>query len=110
MFVAQPGIRLVGALPGSTAGCWTTQSTWGEQLKSREEIMEILEAFDLTHHLIERLLARRLLIHWDWSRPSDREANRHLLPTAEFTQVPNAGHFIALERPDVPADLLNSVA
>jgi pimeloyl-ACP methyl ester carboxylesterase len=46
----------------------------------------------------------------DWSRPSDREANRQLLPAAEFTQVPTAGHFIALERPDVPAKLLNSVA
>jgi pimeloyl-ACP methyl ester carboxylesterase len=46
----------------------------------------------------------------DWSRPSDRQANRHLLPTAEFTQVPRAGHFIALERPDVPANLLNSAA
>jgi pimeloyl-ACP methyl ester carboxylesterase len=46
----------------------------------------------------------------DWSRPSDRQANRQLLPTAEFTQVPKAGHFIALERPDAPANLLNSVA
>jgi pimeloyl-ACP methyl ester carboxylesterase len=46
----------------------------------------------------------------DWSRPSDREANKRLLPAAEFTQVPRAGHFIALERPDVVADLLNAVA
>jgi pimeloyl-ACP methyl ester carboxylesterase len=46
----------------------------------------------------------------DWSRRSDRQANRRELPNAEFTQVPKAGHFIALERPDVPADLLNSVA
>ena len=46
----------------------------------------------------------------DWSRPSDRQANKQLLPTAQFTQVPNAGHFIALERPDVPAKLLNQVA
>ena len=46
----------------------------------------------------------------DWSRPSDRQANRQQLPDAEFTQVPNAGHFIALERPDVPANLLNAVA
>jgi len=45
----------------------------------------------------------------DWSRPSDREADRKLLRTAELTQVPHAGHFIALERPDVPANLLNSV-
>jgi pimeloyl-ACP methyl ester carboxylesterase len=46
----------------------------------------------------------------DWSRPSDRQANKQLLPRAEFTQVPDASHFIALERPDVPANLLNSVA
>ena len=46
----------------------------------------------------------------DWSRPSDRQANQRLLPTAEFIEVPNAGHFIALERPDVPADLLNRLA
>jgi pimeloyl-ACP methyl ester carboxylesterase len=46
----------------------------------------------------------------DWSRPSDREANRRLLPAAAFTELPGAGHFIALERPDVPADLLNAVA
>ena len=46
----------------------------------------------------------------DWSRPSDQQANRRLLPNAEFTLVPRAGHFIALERPDVPADLLNTVA
>ncbi|PRY57172.1 alpha/beta fold hydrolase [Glycomyces artemisiae] len=44
----------------------------------------------------------------DWSRPSDRKANRELLPDAEFTQVPGAGHFIALERPDVLADLLDA--
>ncbi|MEU1481268.1 alpha/beta hydrolase [Streptomyces sp. NPDC005760] len=46
----------------------------------------------------------------DWSRPSDREANRRLLPAADFTQVRGAGHFIALERPDILADLLNAVA
>lgn len=42
----------------------------------------------------------------DWSRPSDRQANRQLLSAAEFIQVPNAGHFIALERPEVPAKVL----
>ncbi|AVV45903.1 alpha/beta hydrolase [Streptomyces sp. ID05-04B] len=46
----------------------------------------------------------------DWSRTSDREADRKLLPAADFTQVPKAGHFISLERPDVLADLLNAVA
>ncbi len=44
----------------------------------------------------------------DWSRPSDRKADKQLLPAARFTQVPGAGHFIALERPDVLADLLRS--
>jgi len=46
----------------------------------------------------------------DWSRRSDRQANRQLLPNAEFVEIPAAGHFIALERPDVPADLLSSRA
>ncbi|MET7783912.1 alpha/beta hydrolase [Streptomyces mirabilis] len=46
----------------------------------------------------------------DWSRQSDREANKKLLPAAHFTQVPGAGHFIALERPDVLADLLSAAA
>lgn len=42
----------------------------------------------------------------DWSRNSDREANRSLLPNARFTQIPRAGHFLALEHPDLVADLL----
>jgi pimeloyl-ACP methyl ester carboxylesterase len=46
----------------------------------------------------------------DWSRRSDREADQQLLPDAEYTQVPGAGHFIALERPDVLADALNAMA
>ena len=46
----------------------------------------------------------------DWSRRSDRQANKELLPDAGFTQVPDASHFIALERPDVLADLLLAVA
>jgi pimeloyl-ACP methyl ester carboxylesterase len=46
----------------------------------------------------------------DWSRLSDRQANKELLSGAGFTQVPGAGHFIALERPDVPADVLNRTA
>lgn len=46
----------------------------------------------------------------DWSRPSDREANKQQLASAKFTQIPNAGHFIALERPDAPAQMLSSAA
>jgi len=42
----------------------------------------------------------------DWSRSSDREANREVFPRATFTEVPDAGHFIALERPDVIAEVL----
>lgn len=44
----------------------------------------------------------------DWSRPSDRQADKDLLPDAAFTQVPGAGHFIALERPDVLAGLVTA--
>lgn len=46
----------------------------------------------------------------DWSRPSDRQADRQLLPGADYTQVPGAGHFITLERPDVLADALTAMA
>ena len=46
----------------------------------------------------------------DWSRPSDREANRQLLPRAEYAEILDAGHFLVLERPDVPANLLSSLA
>ncbi|MCD7438306.1 alpha/beta hydrolase [Streptomyces lincolnensis] len=46
----------------------------------------------------------------DWSRPSDRQANKQLLPAADFTQLAGVGHFIALERPEVVADLLNAAA
>jgi len=46
----------------------------------------------------------------DWSRPSDRQANRQVLPAADFLEVSDAGHFIALERPDVPAKVLNDAA
>ena len=46
----------------------------------------------------------------DWSRTSDRQADRQLLPEADYRLVPGAGHFIALERPDVLADLLNATA
>ena len=43
----------------------------------------------------------------DWSRSSDRQANKYLLPAAKFTEISNAGHFVVLERPDVPASLLS---
>ena len=46
----------------------------------------------------------------DWSRPADRQANRRQLPDAAFTELPDTGHFVALERPDVLADVLNAVA
>jgi pimeloyl-ACP methyl ester carboxylesterase len=39
---------------------------------------------------------------YDWSRPSDRQANIALLPGATSVALPETGHFAALER---PADL-----
>ncbi|MDX3451869.1 alpha/beta fold hydrolase [Streptomyces sp. ME02-8801-2C] len=46
----------------------------------------------------------------DWSRPSDRAANKRLLPDAQFTQLPGVDHFIALEWPEKLAALLHSEA
>ncbi|MFD5268268.1 alpha/beta fold hydrolase [Streptomyces sp. NPDC058335] len=42
----------------------------------------------------------------DWSRPSDRQANKELLPAADFTELRGVGHFISLERPEAVAELL----
>ncbi|GAQ50441.1 hypothetical protein [Streptomyces acidiscabies] len=46
-------------------------------------------------------------------RPVPEHAQPHrgplALPAADFTQVPGADHFIALERPDVVADLLHAM-
>lgn len=36
----------------------------------------------------------------DWSRPSDRDANRSLIKHARMTVLKNTGHFSALERPE----------
>lgn len=45
----------------------------------------------------------------DWSRRSDRQANRNLLPNAAFAEVPGAGHFLSLQRPDVLANVLDQL-
>lgn len=42
----------------------------------------------------------------DWSRQTDRAANRDLLPDAQFTEASGAGHFISLERPELIVDLM----
>lgn len=42
----------------------------------------------------------------DWSRRSDRAANQRLLPDARFTEIPDVGHFLALEQPHLVAGLL----
>src|SRR5215471_8558336 len=47
----------------------------------------------------------------DWSRPSDRQANIALLPSATSVALPETGHFAALERPaDIARILLNTWA
>jgi pimeloyl-ACP methyl ester carboxylesterase len=46
---------------------------------------------------------------FDWSRPSDRQANIALLPGATSVALPETGHFAALERPaDVARILLSA--
>jgi pimeloyl-ACP methyl ester carboxylesterase len=44
----------------------------------------------------------------DWSRPGDREANRKRLGLARYSEVPNAGHVISLERPEAIARILRA--
>jgi len=42
----------------------------------------------------------------DWSRPSDRAANRALLPRAHHITLGQTGHFAALDHPDQIAQIL----
>jgi pimeloyl-ACP methyl ester carboxylesterase len=42
----------------------------------------------------------------DWSRPSEREHDRSLIPDAQMTTVENAGHFLPLDRPQELEELI----
>jgi pimeloyl-ACP methyl ester carboxylesterase len=42
----------------------------------------------------------------DWSRRSNREANQRQVPNAQFLEIADAGHFLALEQPQVLSGLL----
>jgi pimeloyl-ACP methyl ester carboxylesterase len=45
----------------------------------------------------------------DWSRQSDRDANRRALPDATHVDLEGTGHFVALERPDALAAIVRSL-
>lgn len=42
----------------------------------------------------------------DWSRPSEREHDRGLIPGAQMATVENSGHFLPLDRPQELSDLI----
>jgi pimeloyl-ACP methyl ester carboxylesterase len=42
----------------------------------------------------------------DWSRPSDRAANKGLLPAARHITLRQTGHFAALDQPGQVAQIL----
>lgn len=42
----------------------------------------------------------------DWSRPTERAATAAALPTASVREIPDAGHFAAMEKPRVLADAI----
>ncbi len=46
----------------------------------------------------------------DWSRSSEREHDRSLIPGVRMTTVENGGHFLPLDRPDAVIELLNLAA
>jgi pimeloyl-ACP methyl ester carboxylesterase len=43
---------------------------------------------------------------YDWSRPSEREANLAVLRSAQSTVLADTGHFAALEQPDRVAEIV----
>jgi pimeloyl-ACP methyl ester carboxylesterase len=42
----------------------------------------------------------------DWSRPSERERTRSLIPKVEMKTVADGGHFLPLDRPKELLELL----
>ena len=43
-----------------------------------------------------------VLLVWgaqDWARPSEREHDRTLIPSADMTTIEHGGHFLPLDRP-----------
>lgn len=88
----------VGTRPGYPAVARAVYRNLPSLIAARSRYPEVTAPIDLVYG------------EKDWSRRSDREHNKELLPTADFTQVPGAGHFISLERPDILADLSNPTA
>jgi pimeloyl-ACP methyl ester carboxylesterase len=35
----------------------------------------------------------------DWSKPEERENDRHMIPGVQMTTLENGGHFLPLDRP-----------
>ncbi len=87
----------VGGRPGYPAAARAVYRNLPSLIAARSRYAEVKAPIDLVYG------------EHDWSRRSDRQANKDLLPDAAFMQVPGASHFIALERPDVLADLVNTV-
>jgi len=46
----------------------------------------------------------------DWSRPSEREHDRSLIPGAQMTMVEDGGHFLPLDRPQEVSELISRFA
>jgi len=46
----------------------------------------------------------------DWSRPSERERTRSLIPKVEMKTVADGGHFLPLDRPKELLELLIGLA
>lgn len=85
----------VGRRPGYATVARGVYGNLGSMIAARPRYADVRAPVDLVYG------------EQDWSRPSDREANRRLLPDASFVELSGAGHFVALERPDVLADLLH---
>ena len=48
--------------------------------------------------------------HEDWSRSSEREHDRRLIPGAEMTVVEGGGHFLPLDRPQELLEMISHFA
>ena len=46
----------------------------------------------------------------DWSRPSEREHDRSLIPGAQMVTIENGGHFLPLDRPQELEEIITRFA
>lgn len=87
----------------------------GNQVHRYEAFLSLIRHFPKWEDLrstYENVNVPVLLIYGehDWSRPSERQSTRRLLPEAQMETVPEGGHLLSLEKPQPVVNLITEFA